>query len=67
LQALVATGYGVALVSRMARRPDLKLAFRPVRHRQARRTVHALRRSDGATDLTLTFECLLQSAADDLT
>jgi DNA-binding transcriptional LysR family regulator len=72
-QALVATGYGVALVSKMARRPDLQLAYRPVQHRQARRTVHALRRAGsptagevGAAELTSTFEGLLRSAAADL-
>ncbi|WP_260439958.1 LysR substrate-binding domain-containing protein [Humibacillus xanthopallidus] len=65
-QALVATGYGVALVSRMARRRDLHLSFRPVVHRRARRTVHALRSDTGVTDLTLTFERLLRSAAADL-
>lgn len=65
-QALVATGYGVALVSRMARRRDLHLSFRPVEQRRARRTVHALRHRTGASELTLTFERLLRSAAADL-
>jgi len=64
-QALVATGYGVALVSRMARRTAPGLAHRPVRHRAAHRAVHTLRRTDGATDLTLAFERLLQTAAAD--
>lgn len=72
-QALVATGYGVALVSRMARRSDPQLAFRPVRHRRAHRTVHTLRRTEGApggdvrgTGLAVAFEGLLRSAAADL-
>jgi DNA-binding transcriptional LysR family regulator len=65
-QALVATGYGVALVSRMARRPGPGLAHRPVRHRAAHRTIHTLRRSQDATDLTLAFDLLLQAAATEL-
>ncbi len=65
-QALVATGYGIALVSRMARRTGPGIAHRPVQHRAAHRTLHTLRRTDGATDLTLTFERLLHAAAADL-
>ncbi len=65
-QALVATGYGVALVSRMARQTGPGLAHRPVRHRAAHRAIHTLRRTDGATDLTLTFERLLHATASEL-
>ncbi len=52
-QALVATGYGVALVSRMARRTDLGLAHRSLQHRSAHRTIHTLRQDEHATGLTL--------------
>ena len=65
-QALVATGYGVALVSRMARRTGDGIAHRPVRHRAAHRTIHTLRRTHEATDLTLAFDRLLQAAAAEL-
>jgi DNA-binding transcriptional LysR family regulator len=66
-QALVATGYGVALVSRMAIRPDLGLAHRPLRHRAAHRTIHTLRpTSEQATPLTLAFEDLLHATASEL-
>lgn len=65
-QALVATGYGVALVSRMARRTGHGIAHRPVRHRAAHRTIHTLRRTHEATDLTLAFDRLLQAAAAEL-
>ena len=64
-QALVATGYGVALVSRMARRTGHGLAHRPVQHRAAHRTIHTLRRDEGVTELTLAFDHLLQAAAVD--
>jgi DNA-binding transcriptional LysR family regulator len=67
-QALVATGYGVALVSRMALRSDPGLAHRPLRHRAAHRTIHTLRpASSRATPLTLAFDNLLRATAVDLT
>jgi DNA-binding transcriptional LysR family regulator len=65
-QALVATGYGVALVSSMARRATPGLVHRPVRHRAAHRTIHTLRHTHDATDLTLAFDRLLHAAAADL-
>jgi len=65
-QALVATGYGVALISSMARVTSPGLAHRPVRHRAAHRTIYTLRPTHGATDLTLAFEGLLHAAAADL-
>jgi DNA-binding transcriptional LysR family regulator len=65
-QALVATGYGVALVSRMARRTDLGLAHRSLQHRSAHRTIHTLRQDEHATGLTLAFEKLLHATATQL-
>jgi DNA-binding transcriptional LysR family regulator len=65
-QALVATGYGVALVSRMARRTDPDLSHRPLQHRAAHRTIHTLRRREEATKVTLAFESLLQATANEL-
>jgi DNA-binding transcriptional LysR family regulator len=66
-QALVATGYGVALVSRMALRSDPGLAHRPLRHRRAHRTIHTLTpATDRVTPLATTFKKLLVAAAADL-
>ena len=65
-QALVATGYGVALVSHMARRADLGIAHRPLRHRAAHRSIHTLRSAARATDLTVAFDRLLQATAAEL-
>lgn len=65
-QALVATGYGIALVSRMARRTGPGIAHRPVQHRAAHRTIHTLRHTHVATDLTLAFDSLLQATAAEL-
>lgn len=66
-QALVATGYGIALVSRMAIRPGLGLIHRPLRHRAAHRTIHSLRHRTTASELTVLFDGLLTAAARDLT
>jgi DNA-binding transcriptional LysR family regulator len=66
-QALVGTGYGVALVSRMALRTDPGLAHRPLRHRNAHRTLHTVIPGGGrATPLTEAFHDLLVAAAADL-
>lgn len=68
-QALVATGYGVALVSRMALRQDPDLAHRPLRHRsthhRAHRTIHTLIPTR-ATPLATEFEALLAATAAEL-
>jgi DNA-binding transcriptional LysR family regulator len=66
-QALVATGYGIALVSRMALRADPGLVHRPLRHRNAHRTIHSATPGGGrVTDLAATFADLLSAVAADL-
>ncbi|GAB3066057.1 LysR family transcriptional regulator [Intrasporangium mesophilum] len=66
-QALVATGYGVALVSRMALRHDPGLTHRPLRHRNAHRTIHSLTPTAArAAPLASAFQELLVAAASDL-
>ncbi|MGW5237592.1 LysR family transcriptional regulator [Monashia sp. NPDC004114] len=66
-QALVATGYGVALVSRMALRRDSGLTHRPLRHRNAHRTIHSLTPTAARTaPLASAFQELLVAAAADL-
>ncbi|WP_170322258.1 LysR family transcriptional regulator [Acrocarpospora macrocephala] len=66
-QALVGTGYGVALVSRMALRPGTALAHRPLAGTGAHRTIHAATpHGDRATPLAVTFRDLLADVARDL-
>jgi hypothetical protein len=62
-RALVATGYGVALVSRIASHTGPGIAHRPVQHRAAHRTIHTLRRTFEATELTLAFDQPQQATA----
>jgi hypothetical protein len=50
----------------MARRTGPGIAHRPVQHRAAHRTIHTLRHTHEATDLTLAFDNLLQATAAEL-
>ena len=65
-QALVGTGYGVALVSYMARRTDPGLVHRGLRGRPAHRTIHLLQPPTTKSETAALFAELLVTAADEL-
>lgn len=65
-QALVATGYGIALVSRMGRRTGPGIAHRPVQHRAAHRTIHTCDTPMKQQTSPSHFDNLLQATAAEL-